>query len=64
MDRGTAGQSDSNIPPGIYTGGYKRPVISSLNDLRPVALTFAMMKVCERVVLCKLGSLVKGYTDC
>ena len=41
----------------------KRPVISSLNDLRPVALTSALMKVCERVVLCKLDSLVKDYTD-
>ena len=28
----------------------KRPVISSMNDLRPVALTSAVMKVCERVV--------------
>ena len=41
----------------------KRPVISSLNDLRPVALTSAVMKVCERVVLCKLVSLVKDYID-
>ena len=41
----------------------ERPVISSLNDLRPVALTSALMKVCERVVLCKLDSLVKDYTD-
>ena len=41
----------------------KRPVVSSLNDLRPVALTFAVMKVCERVVLCKLDSLVKDYID-
>ena len=32
----------------------KRPVISSMHDLRPVALTSAVMKVCERVVLCKL----------
>ena len=37
----------------------KRPVISSLNGLRPVAHTSAVMKVCERVVLCKLDSLVK-----
>ena len=41
----------------------KRPVISSMTDLRPVALTSAVMKVCERVVLCKLDSLVKDYTD-
>ena len=41
----------------------KRPVISSLNDLRPVALTSVVMKVCERVVLCKLDSVVKDYTD-
>ena len=41
----------------------KRPVISSINDLRPVALTSAVMKVCERVVLCKLEKLVKDYID-
>ena len=41
----------------------KRPVISSMNDLRPVALTSAVMKVCERVVLCKLEKLVKDYLD-
>ena len=41
----------------------ERPVISSLNDLRLVALTSALMKVCERVVLCKLDSVVKDYTD-
>ena len=41
----------------------KRSVISSLNDLRPVALTSAVMKVCECVVLCKLDSLVKDYID-
>ena len=38
-------------------------MISSLNDLCPVALTSAVMKVCERVVLCKLDSLVKDYID-
>ena len=41
----------------------KRPVISSMNDFRPVALTSAVMKVCELVVLCKLENLVKDYTD-
>ena len=41
----------------------KGPLISSLNVLRPVALTSAVMKVCERVVLCKLDSLVKDYID-
>ena len=35
----------------------------SMNDLRPVALTSAVMKVCERVVLCKLEKLVKDYLD-
>ena len=37
----------------------KRPVISSMNDLRPVALTSAVMKVCERAVLCKLEKVSK-----
>ena len=41
----------------------KRPVISSMNDLPPVAFTSAVMKVCERVVLCKLEKLVKDYID-
>ena len=41
----------------------KRPVISSMNDLRPVALTSAVMKVCERVVLCKLENIVRDYLD-
>ena len=39
----------------------KRPVISSMNDLRPVALASAVMKVCKRVVLCKLEKSVKEY---
>ena len=34
-----------------------------MNDLRPVALTSAVMKVCERVVLCKLEKLVKDCID-
>ena len=38
-------------------------VISSMNDLRPVALTYAVMKVCECVVLCKLEKLVKDYIN-
>ena len=41
----------------------KRPIISSMNDLCPVALTSAVIKVCERVVLCKLEKLVKDYLD-
>ena len=41
----------------------KLSVISSMNDLRPVALTSAVMKVCEQVVLCKLEKLVKDYID-
>ena len=40
----------------------KQPVISSMNDLRPVALTSAVMKVCERAVLC-MKKLVKDYID-
>ena len=40
----------------------KRLVISSMNDLRPVALTSAVMKVCERAVLC-MKKLVKDYID-
>ena len=34
-----------------------------MNDLTFVALTSAAMKVCERVVLCKLEKLVKDYLD-
>ena len=39
-----------------------RPVISSMNDLPPVAFTSAVMKVCERVALCKSEKLVKDYS--
>ena len=41
----------------------KRPVISSLNDLRLVALPSAVMKERERVVLCKLDNSMKVKTD-
>ena len=41
----------------------KRPVIWNMNDLSPVALPSALMRVCERVVLCKLDSLVKDSID-
>ena len=41
----------------------KRPFISSMNDLRPVALTSAVINVCEWVILCKLKKLVKDYID-
>ena len=41
----------------------KRPVDMTMNDLCPVVLTSAVMKVCECVVLCKLKKLVKDYTD-
>ena len=34
-----------------------------MNDLRPVALNSAVMKVCECVVVCKLEKLVKDYID-
>ena len=34
-----------------------------MNDLPPVAFSSAVMKVCERVVLCKLEKLVKDYID-
>ena len=37
----------------------KLPILS----YHPVALTYAVMKVCERVVLCKLEKLVKDYLD-
>ena len=36
-----------------------RPVFLSMNDLRTVALTSAVMKVCERAVLCKLEKVSK-----
>ena len=37
----------------------KRPVIPSMNDLRPVVLTSAAIKLCELVVLCKVEILWK-----
>ena len=41
----------------------KRPVILSMNDLRPVAVSSAVIKVYEQVVLCKLDISVKDYID-
>ena len=38
-------------------------MISSMNDLRPVPLGSAVMKVCERVVHCKFNNLVKDFID-
>ena len=34
-----------------------------MNSLRPVALTSAVMKICQCMVLCKLEKLVKDYID-
>ena len=41
----------------------KKPVISYMNDLRPIALTFVPMKVCERLVLNDLISKVALHLD-
>ena len=41
----------------------KKPTISCMNDLRPVALTSAVMKICERFVLDHLRSLTSGILD-
>ena len=41
----------------------KNKIITCLNDFRPVALTSAMMKICERIVLNRLSSIVSGFVD-
>ena len=41
----------------------KKNVITCMNDLRPVALTSAVMKVCERIVLQHLKKLVINFID-
>ena len=41
----------------------KKPVISCMNDLRPIALTSVPMKVCERLVLNDLKSKVALHLD-
>ena len=41
----------------------KKPVISCMNDLRPIALTSAPMKVCERLVLSDLKLKVAPHLD-
>ncbi|XP_077984681.1 uncharacterized protein LOC144439278 [Glandiceps talaboti] len=41
----------------------KKSTVTCMNDLRPVALTSALMKVCERIVLKQLNSLVSNFTD-
>ena len=41
----------------------KKQTVTCLNDLRPVALTSAIMKLCERIVLNRLSSIVSGFID-
>ena len=41
----------------------KKTTVKVMNDLRPVALTYAMMKVFERIVLSQLQSLVADFLD-
>ena len=41
----------------------KKPVISCMNDLRPVALTSIPMKVCERLFKKYLSGYVEDYVD-
>ena len=41
----------------------KKPVISCMNDLRPIALTSVPMKVCERLVLNDLKVKVAPHLD-
>ena len=41
----------------------KKPVISCMNDIRPIALTSVPMKVCERLVLNDLKSKVALHLD-
>ena len=41
----------------------EKPVISCMNDLRPIALTSVPMKVCERLVLDDLKLKVAPHLD-
>ena len=41
----------------------KNKIVTCLNDFRPVALTSAMMKLCERIVLNRLSLIVSGFVD-
>ena len=41
----------------------KRPVITCMNDLRPIALTAVPMKVCERIFLKHFKLLVAPFLD-
>ena len=41
----------------------KKPVISCMNDLRPVALTSIPMKICERLFKEWLSAFVEDYID-
>ena len=59
--------STNTVPTTWETAGIvpipKQPVILSMNKLHPVALTSAVMKICQHMVLCKLEKLVKDYID-
>ena len=41
----------------------KKPIVKVLNDLRPVALTSAIMKICEKIVLNRLKLYTRRYLD-
>ena len=41
----------------------KKPIVKVLNDLRPVALTSAIMKICEKIVLNRLTLYTRRYLD-
>ena len=41
----------------------KKPGIKCMNDLRPVALTSVVMKVCERILLKRFKVIVEPYLD-
>ena len=41
----------------------KKACVVTMNDLRPVALTSAIMKVCEKIVLDRLTVLVSDFID-
>ena len=41
----------------------KGRIVKTLNDLRPVALTSAVMKICEKIVLHRLSLYTRRFLD-
>ena len=47
----------------MYHSGAQKSIVSSITDLRPVALTSVAMKSCERLILTCFKKLTTSFVD-